>query len=158
MGFQEGGMLWNQRYLCLCYWSWLGGRGWNITMRLHVYFKSTFCIPSVSLSHFETCCLFNVTTYQSSRGMQDFFFLGFIGLKRMIIRPVIGIYIQAHYPVSFGKYLTSSKQRKISFSLCYVLVCFISYVTCLAIKYTIFPVPWSSKTKVIFTWICGLVD
>ncbi len=73
------------------------------------------------------CCLFKVTTYQSSGGTQDFFLLlGFIGLKGMIIRPVIGIYIQAHYPVSFGKYLTSSRQRNIKFSLCYDLVCVIN--------------------------------
>ncbi len=83
---------------------------------------------------------------------------GFIGLKGMIIRPVIGIYIQAHYPVSFGKYLTSSKQRKIKFSLCYDRVYVIDYVTFLAIKYTIFPRSWCNKTNVTFTWMCGLVD
>lgn len=86
---------------------------------------------------------------------------GFIGQKGMIIRikrPVIGIYIQAHYPVSFGKYLTSSKQRKIQFSLCNDLVCVINYGTFLAIKHKILPGPWSNKTNVTCTWMCDLVD
>lgn len=73
-----------------------------------------------------------------------FLVTGFIEQKGMIIRikrPVIGIYIQAHYPVSFGKYLTSSKQRKIQFSLCNDLACVINDVRFLAIKYKILPGP-----------------
>lgn len=79
----------------------------DITMRKHILYSC-----SVIESLWEMLP-FYVTIWWHA----GLFFLvpGFIGQKGMIIRikrPVIGIYIQAHYPVAFGKYLTSSKQRK----------------------------------------------
>lgn len=74
-----------------------------------------------------------------------------IGQKGTIIRIkrlVIGIYIQAHYAVSLGKYLTSTKLRKILFSLRRDLVCVINSEFFLAIKCKILPVPWRNKTNV----------
>ncbi len=44
-----------------------------------------------------------------------FLLLGFIGLKGMIIRPVIGIYIQAHYQSPLGNILQVQNREKFNF-------------------------------------------